>query len=204
MNLTQTQQALLLGTVLGDAYLQKTGEKNARLRLEHSRAQEQYLVWKASHFPRLFQGAPERISREHPLSQKTYHYTRFQSNSSPELGKWRTILYENGKKCIPKNLEALLVHPLALAVWYMDDGYFYEKDHNSYIYLGTVTEGEAKIAQKAIEQNFGIKGVVYDKKRKGFALFFGVKETQALHALLAPHMFLPFFNYKLVAAQHSS
>jgi hypothetical protein len=44
----------------------------------------------------------------------------------------------------------MLTEPLSLAVWYMGDGYYFEKDHNAYIYLGRVTKREAEIAQRAI------------------------------------------------------
>ena len=60
----------------------------------------------------------------------------------------------------------------------MDDGYYSLKDKSSYIYLGRVSKNEALIAQKAIENNFDIKSKVYDKKKKGFALFFSVSETK--------------------------
>ena len=85
-----------------------------------------------------------------------------------------------------------------LAIWYMDDGYFYAKDRNSYIYLGKVLKKEAQIAQQAILTNFGIRARIYDKKQKGFALFFSVAETKKLHKRIAAHMLLPEFAYKLL------
>ena len=44
----QRQEDLVIGMILGDAYLQKTGKQNARLRLEHSIMQKAYLEWKIS------------------------------------------------------------------------------------------------------------------------------------------------------------
>ena len=46
MKFTKLQKAILAGTLLGDAFLQKTGVKNARLRLEHGERQKEYLLWK--------------------------------------------------------------------------------------------------------------------------------------------------------------
>ena len=40
IKLSLTQKQILYGTILGDGYLQKTGEKNARLRLEHGEKQK--------------------------------------------------------------------------------------------------------------------------------------------------------------------
>lgn len=197
MRLTKKQTAVLIGTVLGDAFLQKTGGKNARLRLEHSEKQKQYLFWKAEVFPRLFQGKPTYITRVHPKTGRTYAYWRWQSNASPALGAWHRIFYRDGKKEIPETLEKILTEPLALAVWYMDDGYYYARDRNSYLYLGRVSKKEASIAQHAILKNFGIRARVYDKKAKGFALYFSVAETKKLHKLIG-HLLLPEFAYKLL------
>ncbi len=197
MRLTKQQKAVLVGTVLGDAFLQSTGKKNARLRLEHSDKQKSYLLWKVGIFPRLFQGKPSYIERIHPKTKKRYRYVRYQSNSSPVLGNWRQVFYPEGYKRIPDNLQLLLTEPLSLAVWYMDDGYYYAKDRNSYLYLGTVSKHETQIAQEAIQKNFSVRGRVYDKKNKGFALFFSVAETKKLHKLLGEYI-LPEFNYKLL------
>ncbi len=196
MKFTREQNAVLVGTILGDAYLQKTGKKNARLRLEHGEAQSEYLVWKMAKFPKLFQGKPTMLSRIHPKSKQTYRYARAQSSATPELGTWREVFYSDGKKRIPDELSKFLREPLALAVWYMDDGYFYPKDKNSFIYLGRVSKEEAETAKEAIEKNFGVHPKVYDKKQKGFALFFSVEETKKFHDIIRPHV-LPLFSYKL-------
>ena len=89
MKLTKQQTDVLIGTVLGDGFLQKTGEKNARLRLEHSQKQKDFLQWKGNIFGRLFQGKPKCLERTHPKSKKAYKYCRWQSSASPAFGKWR-------------------------------------------------------------------------------------------------------------------
>jgi hypothetical protein len=112
------------------------------------------------------------------------------------LGKWRAQFYPEGKKRIPENLAEYVRKPLALAVWYMDDGYYSRDQKHSFLYLGRVSRSEAECAAEAIRHNFSLAPRVYDKKNKGFALFFSVAETKKLHALIAPEM-LPSFAYKL-------
>ena len=197
MKFSKEQKAILIGTILGDAYLQKTGTKNARLRLEHGYKQKDYLFWKVSQFPKLFQGQPKYLERKHPLSHQIYKYWRHQSNSTPELDKWQKIFYENGKKQIPANLADLLRDPLSLAVWYMDDGYYYPRDRVSYLYLGRVSKKEAELANTALEKNFKIFSKVLDKKQKGFALYFSRNETIKFHKTIKKFV-LPIFNYKLL------
>jgi hypothetical protein len=196
VKLTKQQEAILVGTVLGDAYLQKTGTKNARLRFEHSGKQKEYVIWKTKAFPKFFQGKPSELKRKHPKTNKIYSYVRHQSSSSPILGKWREIFYQDGKKQIPKDLPSMLTNSLSLAVWYMDDGYYYERDKVSYIYLGRVNETQAQIAQEAIKKNFNLNPRILDKKSKGFVLYFSPQETKHLHDLLRKDM-LPMFDYKL-------
>lgn len=156
------------------------------------------MVWKGSQFPKLFLGKPTYLERVHPRTKRVYEYWRWQSNSTPVLGKWHSLFYKNNKKCLPQNLPELLKEPLSLAVWYMDDGYFHHLNHNHYsmIYLGRVSLDEAKIAEEAISRNFKIHPKIYDKKNKGYALFFSVTETKKLHDLVRPYM-LTLFNYKL-------
>jgi len=196
MELTQQQIDVLVGTILGDGFLQKTGEKNARLRLEHGDKQKTYVLWKGNIFGRLFQGAPSYLERIHPKTKETYKYCRWQSSASPSFGKWRKYFYPNGKKIIPSDLGDFLKNPITLAVWYMDDGYFNKIDRNSFVYLGRVTLAEAEILQKAISKNFGIETTIYDKKNKGFALFFGARETEKLQTLIKPFI-IESLQYKL-------
>lgn len=197
MNLTRNQEAILVGSVLGDAFLQKTGARNARLRFEHGAKQKKYLIWKINALTRLFQGRPTHLARVHPKTKATYEYWRAQSNATPEIGRLRAVFYPEGKKRIPADIAKFLKEPLALAIWYMDDGYYYPKDKNSFLYLGRVSNDEAEYARKALVQNFGLSPRVYDKKQKGFALYFGVAETKKLHNVVRQHMLLPLFAYKL-------
>jgi len=196
MKLSKRQNAILVGSILGDAYVQATGKKNARLRYEHGGKQKSYLFWKVQELQPLFNGTPCYLERKHPISGEKYSYWRHQSFSNELLGQWRKFFYPKGIKCIPKTLAKVLTEPVALAVWYMDDGYYYVKENSSYLYLGRTSRIEAKIAQLALKKNFELFPVVVDKKRKGFVLYFSPKETEKLHKIISPFV-LPMFAYKL-------
>ena len=141
------------------------------------------------------------MQRIHPTTQKTYSYVRWQSNADRELGQWREHFYPQsnignaGKKQIPADL-ATYLDPLVLAVWHMDDGHYSVAQKHSFIYLGRVSRREADIAAEAIRHSCRVSPRVYDKKKKGFALFFSVAETQLLHSVIRPHMHKDLF-YKL-------
>ena len=184
IKITPKQEGVVIGSILGDGYVQKTGSKNARLRYEHSSKQKLYLVWKVSVLGTLFNGKPVFVERVHPKTNKTYKYVRHQSNSTPYLGKLRKIFYPEGRKIIPSNLQDLLKHPISLAVWFFDDGYLCKKHQGSYLYLGKVSSEEATVAQIAIHHNFDIDSKVYPKGVKGYALYFNSANTKKLVGLI--------------------
>lgn len=196
MKINKEQESALVGMVLGDAYLQKTGEHNARLRLEHRADHSEYLVWKVRLLPKLFQGKPVFLQRIHPQTHRTYSYVRQQSNASPLLGKFRTLFYADGKKKIPESLSARLKSDIGFAIWFYDDGYFYVRDRSLYLYLGTVSEREARIAQATLRKNFDLKSTIANKGKKGFAIYFPVSERTKIAAILSKYR-VPVMAYKI-------
>lgn len=193
INLNRKQKELLFGMVLGDGYLQKTGKANARLRLEHGHKQKDYLLWKVKNLQPLFQGRAKYLTRIHPITRKQYCYVRHQSQTTPYLGKLRKIFYPLGKKLIPETIERYL-SPIALAVWFMDDGYYYQRDKCGYLYLGNVSQIEAETLVNVFLKKFQFS-VRWLKKKKGYAIYFSPAEMQKLKVLLKGY-YLEQFNYK--------
>ena len=100
----------------------------------------------------------------------------------------------NFRSPLPEDLEKYLTS-VTLAVWYMDDGYYYLRDRCSYLYLGNVSQKEAETVAQALLGKFDITTRVKVKK-KGYAIYFSPKETQKLKNLIKGHI-LHQFNYKL-------
>lgn len=196
MKLTKDERAVLFGTILGDAYLQPTGKHNARLRLEHTFAHREYMLWKIRRLAGLFQGKPKTLRRRHPLSHKTYQYIRHQSQSSPYLGRLRRIFYPQGQKKIPEDLSRWLIAPVTLAAWYMDDGYYYERDKRAYLYLGRVSRAEAETVRAALAERFALESKVLDKRQKGLALYFSPPQVIRLKQIIESNI-APSMAYKL-------
>jgi hypothetical protein len=185
---TKRQKEILIGTILGDGYLQKTGKRNARLKLEHSERQRDYLCWKYEQLRNLMQDKPKRIERYNPVWKRTYVYYRCQTHSMPILGRLQRYFYdEQGRKRIPENIAQLLKSPLSLAVWFMDDGHYYSRDGSAHIYLPRYSDEEIERLVTALVQNFGLKPKVVWKK--GYpCLYFPREETERLMAIIKPWM----------------
>lgn len=199
MRLSSYQKACLYGLILGDGYLQKTGKNNARLRIEHSYNQKEYVHWKYEQFKNIFASKPKKIARKHPKSKQIYYYLRLQSHSSPVFGKLRKILYDNdsGERRIVPELASLLKSGLTLAVWYMDDGFWYERDKSAHIYVPKFTQKEMKQLVSILGEQYGIKPKWYCRPdRKGCQLNFTGYEKDALFRIIQPYI-IPYFNYKL-------
>lgn len=195
MIVNRKQQSAVIGMVLGDGYLQKTGALNARLRLEHRADHAAYLAWKANLLPKLFQGRPTLLKRVHPKTGRAYSYVRQQSNASPWLGKLRMLFYANGVKGVPRQLPKLLKDDIGFAIWFYDDGHYFVRDRAFYLYLGTVMPADAEIARDTLRSNFGLTSRILDKKSKGFCLYFPASERGKIEAILARYD-VPVMRYK--------
>ena len=108
---------------------------------------------------------------------------------------WK-VFYPEGKKRIPALLSEWLTEPLTLAVWYMDDGCYFPRERECYLYLGTVSTEEAQTAKAAVATNFQVSPRVLDKRRKGYALYFSARQARALADVIGTDL-LPYFRYKL-------
>ncbi|KKT50453.1 MAG: LAGLIDADG homing endonuclease [Candidatus Yanofskybacteria bacterium GW2011_GWA1_44_21] len=195
LNLNKTQLAVIYGSIMGDAYLQSNGT-NARLRFEHSLNQEQYVVWKFNFLKNIFSdSAIVKINRIHPKTKQEYKYVRCQSKTLPELKKIKVIFYPAGKKIVPLSIKKYLIEPISLAVWFMDDGYYYLRDKCGYLYLGNITKEEAEVCSDTLQNNFNLKTKVLAKK-KGYALYFSRLEMLKLKKVVSEFM-IPMFRYKL-------
>lgn len=188
------QRLIIWGTVLGDGYLQKTGKKNARLKIEHSEKQKEYIFWKYNKLINMAQDKPKLIKRFNQRFKKEYSYYRFQTHSSPILGKYKSWFYdENGRKKVPKNIKNILKYPLVLAVWYMDDGYLDKKNHTAEIYLPKYSEKDVFRLKKTIEELYSIKVLI--KYKKGFPVIV-IKDLKKFFSVIRDYI-VDSMRYKI-------
>jgi recombination protein RecA len=114
--LSGQQWQLVLGSLMGDGSLSpnRRGRDGVRFRMGHGADQVEYLDWKAA----LLRNVPQ--SRRLAADGAAF----VDLTPLPELAELRSAVYfGDGKKHLSEEyLKALT--PLALAVWYMDDGSF--------------------------------------------------------------------------------
>jgi recombination protein RecA len=115
--LSPSQQQLILGSVMGDGNLSRPSRRedhSARFRMGHGAKQAAYLDWKLS----LLANVPYART----VNAKGAVFADF--TPLAELDELREVVYQgDGKKHLTWDYLKKLT-PLALAIWYMDDGCF--------------------------------------------------------------------------------
>lgn len=115
---------MIVGSLLGDAHLQKTrsGTGRCRLRICHSLAHREYVDWKHTVLLNPFCANTQPL---HETSRPCEYqfYTMYTDSFSSYHSTW----YVRGEaskflKVVPSNIQDLLTDPISLAVWYLDDG----------------------------------------------------------------------------------
>jgi hypothetical protein len=179
LNFTKYQNDILLGSMLGDGSLSKIKNVNSYFSERHSLKQSEYLNWKyesllpfsSNKYELTTMGRKNECGKIVPDNSKKYQSIVFTTLSHPFLTEIEKSWYKrdidgkyilnNGRriKTIPKNL---IITPLILSVWYMDDGWIQE--NNASICCQCFTSEECKFLRNQIF-DLGINNIIYfDKK----------------------------------------
>ena len=190
------QWQLVLGGLMGDAALSPSriqGSLGTRFRMGHGAKQVEYLDWKASLFGNVGQSR----------STNARGAAFVDLTPLPELAELREAVYlGDGKKHLSwEYLKALT--PLALAVWYGDDGGFQIRSKDgvagrSEICVEAMSYGSRDRLVEHLAGAFDLhpKLSIRGAGQNAF-LVFGKDETAKLHELIAPYIH-PSMEYKLL------
>jgi recombination protein RecA len=115
-------EQVLLGSMCGDGYIRHIS-RYPYYGESHSVQQKDYIVWKSEFLSELNPKIIE-TSQFHKKMRKVYKGVRLYTPINKELLKFRKLFYKEktvGTKHISYRVLKML-KPLALAIWYMDDG----------------------------------------------------------------------------------
>ena len=126
------KEQILLGTLLGDAYIGKLQgrSKTYSIGWEHCLEQEEYALWKAENSLDNFSFS--RRSRLDYRTNKTYNSIVFYSTKN-NYQYYRELFYLEDKEVSDEILDRL--QPLGVAVWFMDDGNLYYNGNTCHLTL---------------------------------------------------------------------
>ncbi len=159
LKLTSRQREILIGLLLGDGHLEtQNNGRTYRLKVEHSIKQRDYVDWLYAEF-KDWVLTPPQLKLGMRL-EKTYKKYAFQTLSAPGLRFYAQQFYNKRKKVVPTQIAKWLT-PLALAVWYMDDGSIKSKQHTTVLFnTQGFDEPDIVRLQTALLKNFGITTVI--------------------------------------------
>jgi len=191
--LTQRQKEILIGTVLGDAYLEKNG-RYTRVRIDHYDKHKTYIFWLAQEFLP-FSLKPRHIVETDKRNGKQYSRWHFSTKSLPIFDEFRELFYRNGKKIISPLLVKIL-SPLSLAIWYMDDGFRRQDSKGFYLCTSSFTEEEQKALQEILQARFSLTTRIHHQHELG-RIFIPSAYADRFNEIIKPFI-LPEFQYKLL------
>jgi recombination protein RecA len=194
IRLNAFQLDVIRGSLLGDGSLgitkRRASSKGVKFRLGHGIEQTEYLDWKVSLFA--------NIRGSYWVDQGRAAF--WDSTPLPELHELRREIYRDGQKEFSDSyLETL--SPLALAIWYMDDGGFDLRGVHQ-------DRGRISICVEAMTPSTRERVVAYLRRRHGIEthlaevndkaiIRFDQPATERLHELIAQHVH-PSMSRKLL------
>lgn len=187
--LNQYQEEVLLGSIMGDGYLEMNGN-NCRFQANHSYKQREYVDWKWKVFKGFVKSSPRKAG---------INDYRFRTVNSPIFTTYHYLFYPKGKKIIPKIFIDIFNHPLALATLYMDDGKR-RPDCRGFFFdtLSFGYEGQ-KFLINVLEDNFGLKDLRLHWNGDGYHIYAPAHNADHFISLIKPYV-IPSMRYKLPLA----
>ena len=180
--LSSLQRELVVGSLLGDAYLMPTTAGYC-FRVNHGLQQRAYVDWK---FRLLAQ-----YVRTPPRESGNCYY--FRTVTHPEFSLYRKLFYSKGRKVVPVELLYGQFAEFSLAVWLMDDGGADGKQVRLNTQSFSLEENEALLS--LLRAKLGIEANL-NRDKGGYRLRIANASMERLRVLIKPHM-IPSMLYKL-------
>lgn len=174
--LTDKEKAVIVGTMLGDAYITKEWA-NSRIGWKHCSKQKEYAKWKASLLENLSGSFSNTKSK---CRNKIFDGIQFRSKCNSSLNKFHKAFYQE-KKIIPQ-ICFKYYNELSLAIHFMDDG---AKNGTSVI-LSTncFSEKDIDLFNTLCRKKFNIEWVRY----KSGIIYLPAKYYEKFKSIVLPFM----------------
>ena len=186
LSLSADQKSILFGSLLGDGCLiENSSKSNYRLQFEQSQKQREYLFWKYESFKNFMLSEPRYLARTNSWKVRTV--------SHPDFSEIRERFYSDRKKVLPADI-SFLKNPVALAVWYMDDG-SYNRGKGYILNTQNFTLSENVRLQKFLNSQFNMD-VRLHRDRTYYRLFINRMSMERFKNLIGKEIH-PIMCYKL-------
>jgi len=199
IELSQRQQSIILGTLLGDGCL-KTSNVSSYLTISHTYKQKEYLFWLYEELKSICPTAPKSY-----ISKGKYETWYFASESRKDLKEINDKIY-TPKKAVNK-WWADQIDELALAIWFMDDGtlsYINKKRSDFSFATNSFSEEENYLLASVLKTKFDIDTSVKPLNKKSglqYNLYIHDNSFDKFSNLIDANV-VPSMRYKLPSEAH--
>lgn len=194
LKLNQVQREILVGLMLGDGHLEarKSG-RTYRLKIEQSLNKEKYVLWLYENFKNFVLSKPKKKDKIRN-GAKTKNIW-FSTVSHGSFRFYAQQFYADGKKVVPKMIGKLL-SPLAIAVWFMDDGSAKSKKHKAKIFnTQCFSKAEVVLLIETLKKKFQINAKLR-QQREGYQIYIFSESVDKFRQIIGKHI-LDSMRYKL-------
>jgi hypothetical protein len=155
------QQAILIGGLLGDMHIQRSSASTQRCRLRfcHSTAQKDYVDWKYAQFKDGFCQTTKPPGNTARPGEYLF-YTSYRDEFVSYRKAWYRLVDGEMTKVVPNNIQDLLVAPVSLAVWYLDDGTKRQGYNGCRLATQSFTLSEVELLRDCLKTNFYLRADV--------------------------------------------
>ena len=198
IKLSERQRSIIVGTLLGDGHLETVDKgRTYRLKITHSARQKEYIEWLYLELKNMVRTPPQRKIKKG--MNKVYEEYWFNTYSLGSLRFYGQQFYVGGEKIIPEMIGKLL-DPLAIAVWFMDDGSYKSNRHRTYIiHTLSFKKKELELISEVLREKYGIKIKLHKQYYKSsikWRLYILSESAEKFKNLIEPYV-LPSLKYKL-------
>lgn len=198
LKLSDLQREILIGLLLGDGHLEtQNNGRTYRLKIEHSYLQKEYVDWLYQIFKDWVLTPPKE--KEQTVLGIKYNKYYFSTVSHGAFRFYAQQFYKEKKKVLPRMIKKWL-SPVAMAVWFMDDGSIKSKHHRALIInTQSFSKPELQTLIKILEEKFGVKMVLRKQSRKQIEIYQLITTSDSVERfveIIKPHI-LPSMKYKL-------
>lgn len=181
LKLTEIQKSILVGKMLGDGSLHKAKSNNFGIAYSHSVKQIEYIK-----YCNLVLGDISTNTIDTQISgygsDMFRANTRFLHDITKNFSEW---IDKEGKKQVPENL---VLDPISLSFWYMDDGSLshtdFQKDRALFSTNG-FNEKSIDVLLRELKK-YGIKGVKYNSN--GWRIRLNKDDAELFYVLIREHV----------------
>ncbi len=182
--LTQEEQDLMIGSLLGDASIRQR-EINSCFRVAHSIKQKEYINWKMKLLNNF--RISEFNERSRIINERKVDMIYLSTDTHSVFNYYRNLFYKNNKKIITKEILEQL-NPRSLAIWICDDGSYDNKQGYLVLCTNAYTLEEHKLMKEFFNEKFGLNPTIGFRDGKYYFLRFKQEDSKKLIGIIKSYI----------------